>query len=69
MSNERKEGTIKFYNAQKGFGFIEIVGEERDMFFGSSDLREGVSIEDGDTVTFEVGENRKGNKAIEIDVM
>jgi len=69
MSDERKEGTIKFYNPQKGFGFIEVEEEERDVFFGSSDLKEGVNVKDGDNVSFIVGTNRKGTKAIDVDVI
>lgn len=60
-------GKIKFFNKDKGFGFIEIDGEDKDMFFGASDVVEGNDLKDGDIVSFEVGENRKGKKAVEVE--
>lgn len=46
----------------KGFGFISREGEERDLFFHSSDLS-GVSfdeLQEGTSVTFDVVEGEKG---------
>lgn len=58
------EGTIKTLT-QKGFGFIAIEGEAKDLFFHSSELR-GVTFEElkvGDKVTFEKADSEKGPKA------
>jgi CspA family cold shock protein len=49
----------------KGFGFIAIEGEEKDLFFHSNDLVD-VAFEElnvGDAVTFEVAESEKGPNA------
>ena len=57
------EGKVKKVIADKGFGFIE--GERGDVFFHHSALV-GVSIEalqEGDLVTYEVGQGPKGPRA------
>ncbi|MGH7239978.1 MAG: cold shock domain-containing protein [Candidatus Saccharimonadales bacterium] len=57
-------GTIKTLT-EKGFGFITREGEEKDLFFHSSDLN-GVSFAElkvGDEVTFDVEEGPKGPAA------
>ena len=55
-------GTVKFFNAMKGFGFI--AGEDgKEYFVHKTDLNEGVIINDDDAVTFDVVEGDKGPKA------
>lgn len=61
------EGTIKTIT-DKGFGFITIDGEEKDLFFHRNELKD-VSLEDlkvGDRVSFEKGESPKGPNATNI---
>ena len=55
-------GTVKWFNRQKGFGFIAPDGGGKDLFFHHSDiLIEGLkSIEDGQAVEYEIGEGKKG---------
>jgi len=53
---------------EKGFGFIKIEGQEKDLFFHSNELV-GVtfdSLREGDKVTFEVAESPKGPNAIKV---
>lgn len=63
------EGTIKNLNP-KMFGFIAQWAGQNDLFFHKNDL-EGVEFEDlnqGDKVTFEIGQSPKGPKAVNIQV-
>ncbi|PIN87337.1 DNA-binding protein [Candidatus Woesearchaeota archaeon CG10_big_fil_rev_8_21_14_0_10_44_13] len=56
------KGKVKFFNAMKGFGFI--AGEDgKEYFVHKTGLNEGVVINEGDSVTFEVTQGDKGPKA------
>lgn len=60
------EGTVKFFNTMKNFGFI--TGEDgKDYFVHVSGLNEGVSIKEGDKVKFEVVQGDKGPKAEQVE--
>jgi len=57
-------GTIKTKNS-KGFGFISVEGQEKDLFFHSNDLV-GITFDElneGDSVTFEIAQSDKGPNA------
>ncbi|MBL4937597.1 cold-shock protein [Clostridium sp. YIM B02515] len=56
-----KTGTVKFFNTEKGFGFIEVEGE-KDVFVHASALQ-GVSLQEGDKVQFDVERGTKGPQA------
>jgi len=58
-------GTVKWFNASKGFGFIEPEGGKRDVFVHISALeRAGLtSLEDGAKVTFDVEAGRDGRES------
>lgn len=61
------EGTIKNLT-DKGFGFITVDGEEKDLFFHGNELK-GVSYEElkvGDRVSFEKGDSPKGPNATNV---
>ena len=61
------EGTIKTLT-DKGFGFITVDGEEKDLFFHSNELK-GVTFDElkaGDKVSFEKADSPKGPNAINV---
>jgi CspA family cold shock protein len=61
-------GTVKFFNGTKSFGFI--AGEDgKDYFVHATGLKPGVSITEGDKVSFEVvaGDGGKGPKADKVE--
>jgi len=56
------KGTVKFFNAMKGYGFI--AGEDdKEYFVHQSALEEGTSLDEGDSVEFEPTEGDRGPKA------
>ncbi|MFZ4811311.1 MAG: cold-shock protein [Ilumatobacteraceae bacterium] len=60
-------GTVKFFNAQKGYGFISRE-DGPDVFVHFSNI-EGAgyrSLEEGQKVQFEVGQGRKGDEALKV---
>ena len=62
------EGTIKTLISDKGFGFITVDGEEKDLFFHKNELK-GVSYEElkvGDRVSFEKADSEKGPNATNV---
>ena len=59
------KGTIKWYNARKGYGFIE--GEDgKDIFVHRTSLPEGVFVNEGDKVEYETEDSERGLKVINI---
>ena len=63
--NKMKNGTVKFYNEAKGFGFIkEDSGEE--IFVHATGLKS--DIRENDKVTFEVEQGKKGLNAVNVSL-
>ena len=67
----RQNGTVKWFNSEKGFGFIQTEDNSKDLFVHYSEIkREGygrVSLEDGQKVSFEIGKNDKGEHATSVE--
>lgn len=62
------EGTIKNLVSDKGFGFITVDGEEKDLFFHRNELKD-VNYEElkvGDRVSFEKADSPKGPNAVNV---
>ncbi|MCF2625061.1 cold-shock protein [Fusobacterium perfoetens] len=64
------KGTVKWFNAEKGFGFITSE-EGKDLFVHFSEIqKEGFkTLEEGEKVTFDVKEGQKGPQAANVVVV
>ena len=63
-----KTGTVKWFNSEKGFGFIEVEGE-KDIFVHSSAIEGNgsmKSLDEGQKVQFETEKGPKGLQAISV---
>jgi CspA family cold shock protein len=63
----QKEGTVKFFNVTKGFGFISQTDDRSEIFVHSSGLID--NIRDNDRVQFDVEEGKKGLNAVNVKVI
>ncbi len=61
------KGTVKFFNDEKGFGFITEEGSNKEYFVHISGLIDEVTK--GDQVEFELKEGRKGMNAVDVKVI
>jgi len=62
-----KEGTVKFFNRSKGFGFIEPTDKSDDIFVHQTGLID--QIQENDKVKFDVEQGKKGLNAINVKVI
>ena len=65
------KGTVKWFNAEKGFGFIPLEGGEQDVFvhYSAIDMPGYKVLEEGQAVSFEVGTGSKGPQAEGVTVL
>lgn len=58
-------GTVKWFSSDKGYGFIEPESGGEDLFvhFSEIEMQGYKTLEDGQKVSFEVSEGRKGPQA------
>jgi CspA family cold shock protein len=65
-------GIVKWFNEEKGFGFIMPNDGGKDLFVHYSEYRSPSSshpvLRDNDKVTYEVGEGQKGPQAVNVSV-
>lgn len=61
-----KEGTVKFFNESKGFGFITPEDGSKDIFVHASGLKD--DIYEGDKVAYEEEQGKKGLNAVNVRI-
>ncbi|MEG0915503.1 MAG: cold-shock protein [Myroides sp.] len=59
-----QEGTVKFFNETKGFGFISQTNGNEDVFVHNSGLIE--DVRENDEVTFDIERGQKGLMAVNV---
>jgi CspA family cold shock protein len=64
---DTQQGTVKFFNAEKGFGFIKHDDSNKETFVHVSGLNG--DIKEGDKVEFELQEGKKGMNAVNVTVV
>lgn len=62
-----EKGTVKFFNGDKGFGFITMENG-KDVFVHQNDLND-LKIKEGDKVSFNTKEGKKGPNAVNIELI
>ena len=62
------KGTVKWFNSQKGFGFITNSSDGEDIFVHFSGIASGgfKSLEEGQNVTFDITKGAKGLQAVNV---
>ena len=62
-----KQGTVKFFNDTRGFGFIKPDDASEDIFVHETGLID--RIHENDTVQYEVAQGKKGLNAVKVEVV
>ena len=68
--SNRITGTVKWYSGERGFGFIAVDGGLKEVFVHATALQRSriTNLSEGQRVTFEVGQGRKGPEAVSISI-
>ena len=65
--NTKNQGTVKFFNSEKGFGFIKHNDSNKETFVHVSGLVN--EIKEGDQVEFDMQEGKKGMNAVNVKLI
>jgi CspA family cold shock protein len=61
------KGKVKFFNEMKGFGFI-LAEDGKEIFVHQSSLKEGLVLQENDSVIFDVEQGDRGPKAVNVSL-
>lgn len=59
-----EKGTVKFFNQEKGFGFIKMEGTGKEVFVHATGTHD--ELRENDKVTFDLQEGKKGPAAVNV---
>jgi len=62
-------GTVKFFNESKGYGFITDSETGNDIFVHATGLKSSNTLNEGDKVSYQEEEGRKGRVAADVEVI
>lgn len=66
----KSKGTIKFFNTQKGFGFITPDNGGKELFVHTSNVEgDAQALREGQKVEYVEGQGRKGPEATEVNIL
>jgi len=65
------EGRVKWFNEKKGFGFIEVDGQDKDVFIHHSAINmQGFrTLQEGQRVSFDIEQGNKGPAAVNVKAL
>jgi cold shock protein len=65
------EGKVKWFNENKGFGFIEVDGQDKDVFIHHSAINmQGFrTLQEGQRVSFDIEQGKKGPAAVNVKTL
>lgn len=66
----KQEGTVKWFNSEKGYGFItQQDGDDIFVHFSAIQMDGYKALEEGQTVSFITGDGQKGPQALEVEII
>jgi CspA family cold shock protein len=71
--SSRYNGTVKWFNSEKGFGFIQLEDNSKDIFVHNIEIKNDgygfVSLDSGQKVSFGIDSNAKSRYAVSVEII